>query len=65
MVFSALYNQVYPESQDSFYTKMLPIYDFAKMHMELLEALGKGRHPFYDGIQSLIDDANECLGQEK
>ena len=59
MVFSKLYQQAYPESPDSFYTKMLPIYNFAKIHMELLEALGKGRHPFYDDMLELIDEANE------
>lgn len=58
IVFSKLYNQSC-ESQDSFYTKMLPIYRFTQLHMEALEALGRERHPFYDKLTELIKTAEK------
>ena len=61
IMFSKLYNQ-FCESQDSFYTKMLPIYRFTKLHMEALEAFGKERHPFYDHMLKLIEEAEEYVG---
>jgi hypothetical protein len=58
-LFSLLYNQVYPEAEDSFYMKMLPIYEFTLTHMEMLEMMGKERHPDYEAIQHLVNHARE------
>ncbi len=58
-LFSGLYNQVYPEAEDSFYLKMLPIYEFTLTHMEMLEMMGKERHPDYESILLLVNHARE------
>ena len=59
IIFSKLYNQRYYESKDSFYMKMLPVYEFTKLHMEALEVLGCERHPLYDNITELIKTAEK------
>lgn len=60
-LFSELYDQVYPEAEDSFYMKMLPIYEFTLTHMEMLEMMGKERHPDYEVIQLLVTHARELI----
>lgn len=59
IIFSKLYNQRYYESKDSFYMKMLPIYEFTKLHMETLEVLGSKRHPLYNDLTELIITAEK------
>lgn len=60
-LFSELYGRVYPEAEDSFYMKMLPIYEFSLTHMEMLEMMGKERHPDYEVIQFLVNHAKELI----
>lgn len=59
IIFRKLYNQRYYESKDSFYMKVLPIYEFTKLHMETLEVLGSERHPLYNDLTELIKTAEK------
>ena len=57
LVYHKLYDAAYPESEDSFYMKMLPIYEFSELHFKIIESFGKGRHPFHDQLENLIKEA--------
>lgn len=65
-VFAKMYNQIYPESTDSFYMKMLPKYQFMKTHIEVKRALTDEEefHPIYEEILKIIDNAHEVLGND-
>ena len=63
LLFSMLYNQVYYTSELGFYKKMMPHYDHLMLHMDMLEMLGKGKHPLYDYVKQGVDHAKEVLGE--
>ena len=65
LVYNKLYSAAYPESEDSFYMKMMPLYKFSELHLQLIENFGKGRHPFHDQLENLINEAKEHLNGQK
>lgn len=56
ILFGRMYNQV-AGSEDDFYKRMLPIYEFTVTHMDMLVKMGNERHPDYEVIKGYYEVA--------